>query len=533
MNERQREVLQQQLDREKEILRKLEYGYREALEDIEAQIEKLLARSDAGLQHVIYQVEYQRALKSQVEAILDQLHNSEFETVSEYLESAYEDGFIGTLYDLQGQGIPFIFPIDQSQVAAAIQHDTKLSKGLYTALGKDIGALKRTIAEEISRGISTARTYTQIGANIAAYAGISKNNAMRIARTEAGRIQNAATSDVQRKARDKGADVVKQWCATLDGRTRKSHKQLDGQLREVDEAFEVDGRRAMYPGGFGIASEDINCRCCLLSRARWNLGSSYTQWAEEAKVRVSDDGTTQFVTIEAKNYKSFVEQYNKALENAHNNSKIVFREATTIAEAKQFAKDMLGFSIADFDKFDVEIANVVNREITKLYNVFGNIHEAGYLEGIRLASQKVEWVASYASKLGEIWMRNVSAKESLFYMSRQAQEQFQIGFWSTGDAEHSIRHEAGHAIQHWLTDNDEAKRGKIAELRQQVSKACGISDWSLRDTKEHMAAAGEAISYYAMRDDGELIAESVAEYLKGTPREVARKVVEILLEGSG
>ena len=38
--------------------------------------------------------------------------------------------------------------------------------------------------------------------------------------------------DVAKKA---GADVVKQWDATLDDRTREDHRTLDGTLAEVDE----------------------------------------------------------------------------------------------------------------------------------------------------------------------------------------------------------------------------------------------------------------------------------------------------------
>ncbi len=30
----------------------------------------------------------------------------------------------------------------------------------------------------------------------------------------------------------------------------------------------------MYPGGFGIASQDVNCRCALLQRARWALDAN-------------------------------------------------------------------------------------------------------------------------------------------------------------------------------------------------------------------------------------------------------------------
>lgn len=134
MNQRQKETQQVFLNNEKAVLKQLEGNYKDALNEINNKIAILQAREDADLQHVIYQIDYQKALKAQVQTVLDQLHNNNFETVSEYLTKSYEDGFIGTMYDLQGQGIPLVFPIDEEQVAAAIQHETKLSESLYTRL---------------------------------------------------------------------------------------------------------------------------------------------------------------------------------------------------------------------------------------------------------------------------------------------------------------------------------------------------------------------------------------------------------------
>ena len=303
MNKRQKEVLQQFLDNEKEVLKKLENIYKDALAEINGKVELLLARQDADMQHVIYQVDYQKALKTQVNAILEQLHNNEFETLSEFLTGAYEDGFLGTLYDMQGQGCPLIFPIDQEQIVRAIQHETKLSEGLYAALGKDTKALSKTIASEISRGISTGAMYPEIARNIASQAKIPKNRAMNIARTEAHRIQCASTADAQWKAKEKGADVVKQWDSFLDGATRPTHRELDGQIRELDEPFKVAGKKAMYPGGFGDPAEDCNCRCALLQRARWALGNDIQKWV---------DGEVQ--TIKANDYDSFKKEYYKKLD---------------------------------------------------------------------------------------------------------------------------------------------------------------------------------------------------------------------------
>lgn len=305
MNQRQKETQQVFLNNEKAVLKQLEGNYKDALNEINNKIAILQAREDADLQHVIYQIDYQKALKAQVQTVLDQLHNNNFETVSEYLTKSYEDGFIGTMYDLQGQGIPLVFPIDEEQVAAAIQHETKLSESLYTRLGKDTKVLSKQIAGEISRGIASASMYSEISRNIAGYCGISKNKAMRIARTESHRIQCKATADAQRKAKEKGADVVKQWDASLDGKTRDTHRELDGQIRELDEPFEVQGMTAMQPGDFGDPAEDCNCRCALLQRARWALGNDYTKWSPDAPVEISDDGTTQFVNVDAKNFTEF------------------------------------------------------------------------------------------------------------------------------------------------------------------------------------------------------------------------------------
>ena len=271
MNEHQKQVQKSILKNEREILKNLESIYQQALDDIMVKINDLMARTDTqNLQSIIYQVEYQKALKSQISSILDQLHNNEFNSISEYLTKCYQDGWIGTFYDLQNQGIPLIFPIDQEQIVKAIQLNTKLSKNLYDSLGLDIKDLKSAIRSEISRGISQSYSYQQMATLIKRASGNSYNNSVRIARTEGHRITNEATYNAQVKAKSKGAQIMKQWDATLDSKTRPEHQFLDGQLVDVDKPFkDSEGNEAMFPGGFGIASLDINCRCCLLQRAKW------------------------------------------------------------------------------------------------------------------------------------------------------------------------------------------------------------------------------------------------------------------------
>lgn len=107
------------------------------------------------------------------------------------------------------------------------------------------------------------------------------NNAYRTARTEEHRIQNQSAMNAASKAKDNGADVVKQCDATLDSKTRPLHTMLDGQIRELDKPFEIAGRKAMYPSGFCIAAEDIHCRCALLQTAAWALDEKELQTLKE------------------------------------------------------------------------------------------------------------------------------------------------------------------------------------------------------------------------------------------------------------
>ena len=139
LNKRQKEVIQSQLKDEEAIIKKLKATYNKAIRDINQKIKILQA--DELTQSKIYQIEYQKALKMQIKAILDNLNANQYTDIQEYLKKCYEEGFLGTMYDLQGQGIPLVFPIDQNQVVKALTNDTKLSKSLYESLGFHVKTL--------------------------------------------------------------------------------------------------------------------------------------------------------------------------------------------------------------------------------------------------------------------------------------------------------------------------------------------------------------------------------------------------------
>lgn len=295
MNKRQKIVQEAFINDEEAVIRRLKKVYDQAQKDIDAKAkdlqkeiegldalydsiedEKERARIKSMRQSKVYQKQYQDAMKKQVSGILDTMQVEEFKTVSDYLNKCYEQGFLGTMYDLQGQGIPLAFPMDQEAVVRAVQLDSKISQGLYNRLGEDVSLLKRKITATISRGVSTGMRFEDMAKQLAGYTKIGYNNAVRIARTEGHRIQIQSGMDACYKAKERGADIVKQWDSTLDGATRESHQQVDGEIRELDEPF---SNGLMYPADpSGGAAEVVNCRCALLQRARWALGNEFTKY---------------------------------------------------------------------------------------------------------------------------------------------------------------------------------------------------------------------------------------------------------------
>lgn len=324
MNKWEIQVQQSLLDSEAAAIKELEKQYSKALKDINEKVKQFQADIDLldqalsqdGLDDTtkallqsqkrskVYQRQYQESLKGQVSGILDKMHGDNYTTIDKYLNGCYETGYVGTMYSIAGQGIPLVVPIDQAAAVKAVLTDSKVSNGLYSALGVNVGKLKKTITQEISRGIASSLPYSDIARNLKNTVNVPLYNAKRIVRTESHRIQQTSTRDAQQAAKAKGADVLKQWDSSLDGRTRDSHRRVDGEIRELDEKF---SNGLMYPGDSnGSAAEVVNCRCVALTRARWAL--------DEDELQTLKERAEYFGLDKTKNFEEYKEKYLKAAE---------------------------------------------------------------------------------------------------------------------------------------------------------------------------------------------------------------------------
>lgn len=115
----------------------------------------------------------------------------------------------------------------------------------------------------VNHGIKRGRTTSEVADELNKVTNMDLNAAYRAARTACTNAENQGKLNAMLVLRDKyGVDVKKQWYATLDNRTRTQHREMHGEIRELEETF---SNGLLYPADpDGNPSEVWNCRCTLI-----------------------------------------------------------------------------------------------------------------------------------------------------------------------------------------------------------------------------------------------------------------------------
>jgi len=137
---------------------------------------------------------------------------------------------------------------------------------LETAAGERsnliMGTTLKNMRTELTEGVAGGENTAKLSARIRrVVTGATDARAETIVRTETVRASNFAADEAHKQA----GITEKEWLTSQDDRVRDSHFAMDGQKQPVGSAFQSpDGFEAEYPGDFGIAEEDINCRCAVI-----------------------------------------------------------------------------------------------------------------------------------------------------------------------------------------------------------------------------------------------------------------------------
>lgn len=138
---------------------------------------------------------------------------------------------------------------------------------------------KQHITSEMLQGILQGESIPNIAKRMRTVVGMDKNASIRNARTYTTSVENQAKVDRYSEAEELGIDLEKEWVATLDERTRDSHRELDGVRVANDEVFP---NGLLYPADpNGEPSEVYNCRCRVVSRIK---GRQYDRSGRASKL---------------------------------------------------------------------------------------------------------------------------------------------------------------------------------------------------------------------------------------------------------
>lgn len=123
--------------------------------------------------------------------------------------------------------------------------------------------VRNAIEEVMPLGLGSALQARAIREKVSQF---NKTRSLLIARTETTTIANYASYQA---AINSGANLVKVWLATGDGRTRDWHITANGQTVGIKEAYTVNDMKMEYPGDpRGGASNVCNCRCTQYYRVK-------------------------------------------------------------------------------------------------------------------------------------------------------------------------------------------------------------------------------------------------------------------------
>ena len=138
------------------------------------------------------------------------------------------------------------------------------------AAGLEVAWNKKQIQSVATQAILQGESIPEVAHRLAETVGErNMNAAVRDARTMMTNAENLGREDSIKRANEIGIPTKKLWLATLDGRTRHAHRQLDGAVADSGEPFKIDGYEIMRPGDPSAPAYLVfNCRCRLLEEIK-------------------------------------------------------------------------------------------------------------------------------------------------------------------------------------------------------------------------------------------------------------------------
>lgn len=274
-------------DAEKETTRIYARRYREIRNEIATMYEKY---EQGGTLTLAQMSKYNRLDKS-LEFIVGELvaaQNSAYRLAQQTMEQTLLENYYRTAYltEFEAQQKLGFGMLSRETIEAAVENPIDRLK-LPAVKSRNRKQIVDRIRNDIAQGLARGSSYREMSRIVRDAVDFDAHKSRTVVATEAHRTQVEGRWRSMEQA-SKYVKIEKMWDATLDGRTRKAHRRLDGTVLPMDEDFRSDaGGRGKGPGHMHSAADDIHDRCSLVT-----IVDGYEP---EVKRERLEDGTTNVI----------------------------------------------------------------------------------------------------------------------------------------------------------------------------------------------------------------------------------------------
>ena len=359
----------------------------------------------------------------------------------------------------------------------------------------------------------------------------SRYQSTRLVRTEATAAANFATMESATTIFP-GAQMMKEWIASFDDRTRDTHAEAGGSDPiPYNDSFMVGGSFLMYPGDpSGPSAEVINCRCSIApfpKEAAQTVGE-----ITDINFSLGGGSRTGFGIADV------LSTVGSTVVSGVQNS--VQRAATTLKQAKQEIKDLFASNGWRLERTqfsgNLTLSQYNNRieALTKLFEKYRFGASGNFVSEIILrfkSSSRAYGSISYNRFNGGLKKINLGDKTDS-YVNRQRNiftDKFDTRFKSAVDELNTelatTIHEMGHVLSRSNLVSEKEFFEKLTVIRRQYFKE--ILDYN--KNKNYKAYNEIFMGKYSSTNIDEFLAESFTEYiLHSNPSKYARLVGELI-----
>lgn len=276
----------------KALEKKISREYRKAAKEVEEKLKKYLAdfeKADKAklaelANGIITNDEYKKWRASKIltgkrwrdmrDVLVQDLVNTD-KIAAAFINDALPDIFAlnanyGTYEIESGLRINTSFTLYNHDTVKRLMRDNpEIIPRVNPSIAKDKRWNRQKITSAVTQGVLQGDSIPNIAKRLRMVTDMDEKAAIRNARTYTTAAENGGRVDSYQRAVSMGIEMEQEWQATLDGRTRNSHRLLDGERIPVGEDEEFSNG-CRYPGDpeCDDPAEIYNCRCRVIAHLK-------------------------------------------------------------------------------------------------------------------------------------------------------------------------------------------------------------------------------------------------------------------------